>query len=225
MRTEDIDEYDWVAFNNASLIRTMAIAVLKAAVAFPGIETENWTRWIDENYTHKHVTIEITTKKIRTTDNKHKVIAIAKFKYNNYIWNMEILAWPTPTHTMIILILLLLIVVNLKAKIDIISNHKPLLSLIDDSIKQHARERQNIDNREYASIAECIKRLQIEHNIQTKYIEDIKIYGDLEINLTTKIDLQYILQNQLVIMLDKHSIIYSINQTMKHIIQAKNNIE
>ncbi|KAF0511020.1 hypothetical protein F8M41_018339 [Gigaspora margarita] len=198
MRMEDIDEYDQVVFNNTSLVRTIAIAVLKVVAAFSRIETENCTRWIDENYIYKHVTIEITTKKIKMTNNKPKVVAIAKFRHNNYIWNMEILAWLILTHTMITLILLLLIVVNLKARVDIISNHKPLLSLIDDSIKQYTRERQNINNRKYASIAECIKWLQAEHNLQMKYTEDIKIYRELEINLTAKIDPQYILQNQLV---------------------------
>ncbi|KAF0551472.1 hypothetical protein F8M41_023412 [Gigaspora margarita] len=159
------------------------------------------------------------------TDNKHKVVAIAKFKHNNYIWNLEILSWPTLTHSMITLILLLLIVVNLKAKVNIISNHKLLLSFINDSIKQHTREKKKINNRKYTSIAECIKWLQAGHNIQMKYVEDIKIYGDLEINLTTKIDLQHILQNQLVVALDRHLIIYSINQPIKYILQAKNNIE
>ncbi|CAG8846432.1 24244_t:CDS:2, partial [Gigaspora margarita] len=57
---------------------------------------------------------------------------------------------------------------------------------------------QKYNNREYASIAKYIKWLQAKHNIQIKYTKDVKIYSDLEINLTTKIDSQYILQNQLV---------------------------
>ncbi|CAG8535968.1 3262_t:CDS:2 [Gigaspora margarita] len=71
----------------------MATAVPKAAAVFPGIETENWTRWIDENYIYKH-----------------------HGQPNPYYGNID------------------------TATVD-----------SDDSIKQHARERQNINNREYAN--------------------------------------------------------------------------
>ncbi|CAG8831091.1 14957_t:CDS:2, partial [Gigaspora margarita] len=131
--------------------------VPKVAAAFPRIEIENWTRQIDENYIYKQMTIKITTKKIRMTNNKLKL-----GRPNPYYDNINTIA------------------------------------IDNDSIKQHAREKQNINNREYMSIAECIKRLQARHNIQMEYINDIKINRDLKINLTTKIDPQYILQNQLV---------------------------
>ena len=150
----------------------------------------------------KQITIEITAKRIRKTDKEEQIVAIAKFKYDRHIWNMEISAWPTQTHTMLTLILLLLTVVNLKAKVEIISNYKPLLKLIEEGITKHVKEKRNINNKEYASITECVKRLKVGHNITIKYEDEIKIIGEEEINIATQLDLQYILWNQIIITLD-----------------------
>ncbi|CAG8467435.1 24275_t:CDS:2 [Gigaspora rosea] len=94
--------------------------------------------------------------------------------------------------------------INLKANVEIVSNYKPISQLLNDSITKHMREIRNITNREYAKL---------------------KVIGYEEINIITQFDPQYILQNQIVMKLEGYPIIYSTNQTLKHIIQAKNNIE
>ncbi|CAG8582004.1 26229_t:CDS:2 [Gigaspora rosea] len=199
--------------------------IVIASQAFNGIKEESWIKWIDKNYIRKQITIEITAKKIKKTNKVEQMVAIAKLKHEKRIWKLEISTWPTQTHTMLTLVLLLLIIVNPRAKVEIISNDKPVLKLIEEGITKHVREKRNINNKEYASITECVKKLKIGHNITTKYEEEIKITGEEEINITTQLDPQYILWNQIIIMLDGYPIIYSVNQSLKHIFQAKNNIE
>ncbi|RIB20959.1 hypothetical protein C2G38_2177875 [Gigaspora rosea] len=193
MQIADIIENERIFRKNIRSNLTKDIAIPKATLAFTGIEAEKWKKWINENYTFKHVTIEITAKKKnRKTDNGKQIMAIAKLKQ-----------------------------VNPKANIEIVSNYKPVLQLLNDGITKHMREIKNITNREYAAITEYIKKLRDGHKITTKFDEELKLIGDKEINIIIQFGPQYILQNQIVMKLDGYPIIYSINQTLKHIIQAK----
>ncbi|CAG8779735.1 2681_t:CDS:1, partial [Gigaspora rosea] len=99
MRIEDITENERMASTCIGPSQTRDIESPKTSLAFTGIERGLWKKWIDENYKHKHVSIEITMKKRRMTDKDSRIAAVAKFKHNNHIWNLEIMAWLTPTHT------------------------------------------------------------------------------------------------------------------------------
>ncbi|RIB23070.1 hypothetical protein C2G38_2172336 [Gigaspora rosea] len=193
MRIEDIIENERIYRKNTKSSQIKNIAIPKASLAFTEIETEKWKKWIDENYKIKYVTIEIITKKNKKSDNGKQIMAIAKLKHDKHIWNLMNTAWPTQTHTIIILIILLLITINPKANMEIVSNYKPVIQLINDSISKHTKEIRNITNREYAAIMECIKKLRDGHKITTRFAEEIKIKGDEEINITTQFDPQYIL--------------------------------
>lgn len=151
-------------------------------------------------------------------------IANARIKQCNKTWQLKDEEWPTKTNAVLTLLIVLLITMYPKATLNITTSFSPLKRLITFGSDRYLNNLTNSNNYDYTSLIQSLKRVIGRRKLNVHIDTPTTTPKDMDYQIISKIHPEKIIPNKFTLTVKGSLTIYSVNHTLKHIIQAKNNL-